>query len=120
MTIYRFKRTDASPWEFAADAPRQYAELTTVAPETVARVAAYTDADQSWALHTQVCDDQQERYDCRSCRTHNDERYAAKHAMEADPAAVEFFASDHQRDERRRWSREVFRPLADSQAHLDY
>jgi hypothetical protein len=90
-----------------------------MAATAMALVRAFTDADQAWAYHTQVCADQRELYGCNTCAELNQTLSTAKRAMQADPAAAALYAAPQMEAERKAWYREVFRPLADS-FHDDY
>lgn len=103
--------------EMAAALDRIEADLVAQVP--IDLVNAFTQADQAMAYHTQVCFDQQERYECSECRTLSDERYAARKAMDANAEAVALYDSEEQREQRRFWSREVFRPLSDRMSRED-
>lgn len=85
------------------------------AKTALALCRAYTQADNDWLMHTQVCPDQREEVGCKTCEDLNETLSAARRALNADPAAVAVYESDALRAERRAWSREVFRPWADAQ-----
>jgi hypothetical protein len=76
-------------------------------------VFALEDAESAVSYHYRDCFDQEEKYGCNECRSLNEARYRARKAMEADPAAKEYYESAESR-ERRRWaSREYLASFRD-------